>query len=222
MIGSILRAALCALGVAVALGCQPVDDLGTRDETVGTGAGAEVDRRGAPLTGLPGTLAEVLARAEHEAARWQDGARLAEVAVDVDEEGRLTRAQLTYLAADADRLLAVTVSPDGLREQRPTLGAFDLTPITGDALDALPPLPEGVQEPTALVEAAPAAFATCGVDAVPAAVLYASGAPLAWHPDTQEWTDTLAWTATVTGDDGVGAVLDPVTAEIIDCVNAAD
>lgn len=220
MIRFILRVAVCVLGAVALLGCQPVDELENLEPADGR-EGVEGERRGAPATGLPPTLTEALDRADEEAARWQDGARLAEAAVEVDDQDGLTQVRLTYLAADADRLLTVTVGPDGLREQRATLAAFDLTPISGDALDALPALPEGLLEPAALVEAAPAAFAECAVGGAPATVLYASGAPLAWAPDAQEWATPLAWTATVTADNGGGAVLDPVTAETLDCVEAS-
>lgn len=222
MIGLTARAAAYAVGVAVVLAaCQPVDDLADVDEPGAEETGAGEDRRGAPATGPPATLDEALTRARDEAARWQEGATLAEVATELDEDGALARAQLTFLAADADRLLTVTVTADGVREERPTLAAFDLTPITGEGLGALPPLPEDVQEPDALAAAAPAAFATCAVDGAPDMVLYATGAPLAWRPDEQEWASPLAWTATVTSAGGGGAVLDPVTAETLDCVDAA-
>lgn len=221
MIGVTVRAAAYAVGVAVVLvACQPVDDLGGVEEPSAEEAGADEDRRGAPATGPPGTLDEALTRARGEAARWQEGATLAEIVTDLDAEGTLARARLTFLAADADRLLTVTVTADGVREERPTLAAFDLTPITGEGLGAVPPLPEDVQEPEALAAAAPAAFSTCAAEGAPDTVLYATGAPLAWRPDEQEWAGPLAWTATVTSAEGGGAVLDPVTAETLDCVDA--
>ena len=221
MIGVTVRAAAYAVGIAVArAACQPVDDLAGVEEPGAEETGAGEDRRGAPATGPPGTLGEALARSRDEAARWQEGATLAEIATELDGDGSLARAQLTFLAADADRLLTVTVTADGVRDERPTLATFDLTPITGDGLRAVPPLPGDIQEPEALAAAALAAFSTCAADGAPDTVLYATGAPLAWRPDAQEWASPLAWTATVTSAEGGGAVLDPVTAETLDCVDA--
>lgn len=219
MIRCTLRAVACALGItAVLAACQPVDDL---DEPVDEDlAAGQVDRRGAPESGLPDTLAATLTQTDVEAARWQEGARVAEVAVEVDGD-RLTEVSVTYVAPDADRLLTVTLTDEGLREERPTLGAFDLEPIPADALAQLPPWPEGLREPTALVEGSDQAFDACGVDGAPDAVLYASGAPLAWDPDAGDWGGPLGWTATVTTGDDDGVVLDPVTAERFDCLEGA-
>lgn len=217
MIRCTLRAVACALGIAAVLAaCQPVDDF---DEAVDEDpAAGQVDRRGAPATGLPATLAATLTRTDVEAVRWQEGARIAEVAVEVDGD-RLTEVRVTYVAPDADRLLTVTLTDEGLREERPTLGAFDLESIPAEALGQLPPWPEGLQEPTALVEGSGQAFDACDVEGAPDAVLYASGAPLAWDPEAGDWGVPLGWTATVsTGDDGDGVVLDPVTAEQVDCL----
>lgn len=218
MSGFLARATACALGLGVLLAaCQPVDDLeGVADPDGGVANGV-ADRRGAPATGLPGTVAGLAARGDQEAARWQDGARLAEIAIEVDG-GQPVLARLTYVAADADRLLTVTVTADGLRAEQPTLGTFELTPITGAGLDAVPALPDGVQEPAALVEAAAATFAACDVQGEAEGVLYATGAPLSWHPDEQEWTSDLRWTVTLTTTAGGGAVLDPVTGETRGCI----
>lgn len=216
MIRQTLRAVACALGITVALAaCQPVDDLG--DPVEESPAPEEADRRGAPPTGLPATLAAALAQADVEAARWQEGARIAETAVELDGD-RLTEVRVTYVAPDADRLLTVTLTEEGLREERPTLGAFDLEPIPGDALAQLPPWPEGLQEPTALVQGSDQAFDVCDVEGAADAVLYASGAPLAWDPDAGDWGVPLGWTATVSGQDGAGVVLDPVSADLLDCL----
>lgn len=218
MIRCTLRAGACALGItAVLAACQPVDDL---DEPVDDDlAAGQVDRRGAPDSGMPATLAATLAQTDVEAARWQEGARVAEVAVEVDGD-RLTEVRVTYVAPDADRLLTVTLTEEGQTEERPTLGAFDLEPIPADALAQLPPWPEGLQEPTTLMEGSGQAFDACDVEGAPDAVLYASGAPLAWDPEAGDWGVALGWTATVTtGDDGDGAVVDPVTAERFDCLS---
>lgn len=217
----IARALACLLGMIVGVAaCQPVDDIDNLDRPVEDAPAEEGERRGAPEAGVPGTIAATLARAQEEAIRWQEGARLAEVTAEVDDDGRVTQARVTYVAPDADRLLAVSVTPEGLDEERPTLNSLDLAPITGEALDALPPLPADMPEPAALFEAVLAAFAACDVGGAPETVLYASGAPLAWVPDEQEWAGPLEWTVTVTDAGGQGAVLDPVSGERLDCVAA--
>ena len=212
------------VGMVVALAaCQPVDDFeDLADPASDGGEPRDVDRRGAPATGPPGTLEEALARADGEAARWQDGARLAEAALEVDDAGDLVEGRLTYLAADAERLLTVVVTPEGVRVERPVLEAFDLTPISGDALAALPPLPPDVLEPDQLSGPAQEAFGECGVEGAPANMLYATGAPLAWNPQDQQWAGPLDWTVAVTTAEGGGAVLDPVSARALDCIRLAD
>lgn len=227
MTRGIVRAAACviacAVGAVALAACQPVEDLeGLADPGREEGGPQATDRRGAPATGAPGSLGEALARAEGEAARWQDDARLAEAALEVDEAGALVEGRLTYLAADADRLLTVVITPEGTRVERPVLEAFDLAPITGDAIGALPSLPPDVLGPAQLVSAAQEAFGGCEVEGAAVNVLYATGAPLVWDPQGQQWAGALDWTVTVTTAEGGGAVLDPVTAQTLDCVGVPD
>lgn len=215
-----LAAAVPVAALVVGLAaCQPVEEIDDLGDAPDAGVGADdADLRGAPAVALPTTLAEALERAEGEAVQWQAGARLAEVVVAVTEDGKLAEGRLTYLAPDADRILAVGITPEGISRQRPTLATLGLTPIPGAAVEALPPLPEGTREPAELATAAEQAFAGCGVDGRPETVLYATGAPLAWNPDTEAWATPLGWTATVTTEGGAGAVLDPVAATVLDCL----
>ncbi|HVM14927.1 MAG TPA: hypothetical protein VM287_11455 [Egibacteraceae bacterium] len=215
-------AVLGLVGVLVGAGCQPVDEFDGLAVPEQGGAPGQEDPLGAPEAGLPGSLSEAVTRADTEAARWQASARLAEAVVQVDEDGRLVEGRLTYLAPHADRLLAVEVTQEGLRQERPTLATLDLAPIPPEAVEAVPPLPEGAREPAELVAAAAEAFAACDVDGTPSAVLYATGAPLGWNPQEEAWTVPLRWTATVTTATGGGAVLDPVTATATDCVPPAE
>lgn len=219
--------AVAVLGLAVGLvlvsGCQPVEDVDSLDAADSGRTGAEgASPRGAPAGGLPESLSEAVARANEAAAQWQRDVRLAEIVMHVDEEGQLTEGRLTYLAPHADRLLEVEFLPEGMRQDRPTLAALDLSPIPGEAIGALPPLPEGAQGPADLVAAAPDAFAECGVEGTPSTVIYATGAPLAWDPATGVWTLPLDWSATVTTETGAGAVLDPVTATSTECLAPAE
>lgn len=222
------RAAAALAGVALVAGfllvsgCQPVDDVDSLDASEsGDTSGAGDSPRGAPAAGLPESLSEALARADGAAAQWQRDARLAEIVLEVGDEGQLAEGRLTYLAPHADRLLEVELTPEGMRQERPTLEGLDLTPIPAEAVGALPPLPEGVRDPGELVSASTDAFAECGVEGAPSTVIYATGAPLAWDPAAGAWTLPLDWSATVTTEDGAGAVLDPVTATATDCLPPA-
>lgn len=223
LLAPVAVAALGLAGILLASGCQPVDEVDTTaaPDANGTG-GAGGTPRGAPAAGLPGSLSEALSRGNRAAAGWQRNARLAEIVLQVDEDGQFTEGRLTYLAPHADRLLEVEVTPEGTREDRPTLETLDLTPIPEEAVGALPALPEDVQEPAELVEASADAFAECDVEGTPSTVIYATGAPLAWDPASGTWTLPLAWSATVTTDTGAGAVLDPVTAAATDCLPPAE
>lgn len=216
-------AALALVAFLLVSGCQPVDEVDgdVVPEPDGTGGNGSTPR-GAPAAGLPGSLSEALARGERAAAQWQRDARLAEIVLQVDDVGQFTEGRLTYLAPHADRLLEVEVTGDGTREELPTLDALDLAPIPGEALAALPALPDDVRDPAALVEASTDAFAECGVEGTPSTVIYATGAPLAWDPAAGAWTLPLDWSATVTTETGAGAVLDPVTTTATDCLPPAE
>lgn len=214
-----VRTTVCILGAALALAaCQPVDEFDDLTGPVGEDEPAADEPPGAPAGAAPATLAEALDAGEAAAARWQDGARLAEAVVDFDGQGRMAGGRLTYLAPDADRFLTVEFGPDGVREERTTLAAFELSPITAAGVEALPALPDGVAEPAALAEQAQEAG--CDTTGPPVSVLYASGAPLAWDLDAQDWAAPLGWTATVTGENGGGVALDPVTGGVLGCVAA--
>lgn len=202
--------------------CQPVDEVDSLDapeqgDTNGEGGSP----RGAPAAGLPESLSGAVARADGAAAQWQRDARLAEVVMQIDEAGQVSEGRLTYLAPHADRLLEVELTGQGMTQDRPILEALDLAPIPGEAVGALPPLPEGVRDPAELVTASADAFAECGVEGTPSTVIYATGAPLAWDPAAGAWTLPLDWTATVTTETGAGAVLDPVTATATECLPPA-
>lgn len=222
MTGLLRRVAGAALlAVLAAAACQPVDEIGDLGPMEDEQAEGDADRRGAPRTGAPETLDDARASGEAGALAWQRGARLAEVVVDVDESGRPVEVLLTYLAPDADRFLTVEVGADGVSQERPTLGTLDLEALPGVAVEAVPPLPEGTREPEDLVGAAGEGLAGCGAQGTPATVLYTTGAPLGWDPESGVWTQDLAWTATVTTAEGAGVVLDPVTAAVLDCVTPA-
>lgn len=210
---------LVAVLGTVAAACQPVEDFDDLGDAPDSEAPAEEpDRRGAPHVALPTTLAETLERGEDEAVQWQNGARLAEVVVDVTDDGGLAEGRLIYLAPDADRILTVSITREGVRRDRPTLETLGLPPIPGPAVEDLPQLPAATREPADLAAAAAEAFAECGVEGRPATVYYATGAPVAWNADTGRWATPLEWTATVTTEEGAGAVLDPVHATVIDCL----
>lgn len=206
--------------VALPLACQPVEDIDDLDSAeTGAGGGQEEDRPGAPVAGAPATLAEAVSRGESEAAQWQDGARLTEVLVELADDGHANSTRLVYLAADADRLLAVEVTAAGVQQQRPTLAGIMLEPVPGAALEEIPELPGDAREPSELAEAAEETFDACDVDGDVAAVIYATGAPQSWNSEVGEWSAPLMWTATATTADGAGVVLDPVTAEPTDCLS---
>lgn len=211
------RAAAVAAAVLLCLlaalaGCQPVDEL---DEQVGGPVPAETDGAeeplGSPVEPMPASLDELLAETGEEARRWQPGARPAEITVELDQSGAWQRASVTFIAAGAEQLLTLTVDAEGLSSERVSLAGLELSPVSAAGLEALPPLPAEAQAPDALAEAAAPILEDCGLRAGPArAVLYTTGAPVAW--DGEAWTAPPQWRATVRVDDG-GAVLDPATAE---------
>lgn len=195
--------------VAIALlmpGCQPAGGPGAAPtETAAAVSGSEP--LGAPDDAAARTLPDLLAEAEQVAEQWQDQPRLAEIDIALDAQGGWTSARLLYLAADADRFLAVRADGNGLSGQQPTLGTLQARPISADGLTEVPPLPAGVREPVELVSAAAEALDGCGVTQPVTAALYATGAPVAW--DGNAWATAPAWSATLSDVQGRGVVVDP-------------
>jgi len=195
--------------VAMALlmaGCQPAGGPGAAP----TPAGAAVSTSeplGAPDDAPARTLPDLLAEAEPVAEQWQDQPRLAEIDIALDAQGGWTAARLLYLAAAADRFLAVRADGSGLSWQQPTLSTLQARPISSDGLTDVPTLPEGVREPAELVSAAAAALDSCGVTQPVTDALYATGAPVAW--DGNAWTTEPTWSATLSDAQGRGVVVDP-------------
>ena len=195
---------MLALAVVLAA-CQPAGG----PAPPATEQAADGPRRGAPAVTAPQQLDELLAQTRSTAEEWQDEPRPAQVTVDLAEDGRWTAAQVVYVAADADRYLVVEATPDGLRQQRPTLAAVDVPPVPAAAVEKLPALPSGTREPAALAAEAAEPLAECQVGAV-TTVLYDTGAPFTWDGST--WTVTPEWSATLLNADGGGVVVDPVDA----------
>ncbi|HWH32106.1 MAG TPA: hypothetical protein VNU01_05485 [Egibacteraceae bacterium] len=210
-----MRRFAVVLAVLAATACQPVDDV-PRDPR-GTVERVTETPLDAPVTGMPSSLEDLRARAWPEALAWQDEPVLAEILVDVEASGGWRRAQLTYLAADADRLLTVTVTADGMADELTTLAALQLHPVSRRGMAEVPELPEGVLQPPELVRMGRAELRECGIRDTPTGVLYASGAPAAWNG--RRWTAPPVWTATVTSDGGA-VQLDPVSGEVLGCVEA--
>lgn len=187
-----------------AVGCQPAGGpaLGPTELP---GARSDGPRLGAPEAGLPAQLDDLLIRGRRIAEEWQEAPVLAEVEVDLDDQLRWTGARLTYLAADADRFLALVASGSGFSEQQTTLSTLQAQPVTAEGLDQVPAFPDRALEPATLLEAEDAQ--ACDVRA-PASVLYVTGAPVAW--DGTQWSAPPQWRVTVTSDEA-GAVLDPAS-----------
>lgn len=175
-------------------------------------SGAVEPALGAPVSGLPSSLDELLARAQLVAEEWQDEPVLSEVEIEVDAQGAWRAARVVYLAADADRFLALESSGGGFSQQRPTLSTLQLQPVSADGLAAVPALPDEAAEPAELVQSP--AVEECGVGA-PTTVLYATGAPVAW--DGVSWTAQPQWRATLTDGEAAAAV-DVATGALTRCL----
>lgn len=183
-----------ALAVCLLLAaCQPVEEAVPRAPRTASAAAAAAaaegatssptPRLGAPDEGVPPTLPEALARTDRVAREWQAGPRLTQLRV-VTGGAVLALVEATYVAPEADRFLVVTLTPDGDEQQRTTLDALGLVPVTEEALDEVPDLPAVVLDPFALL-------AACGSDA--AELLVLSGAPEAWDGET--WEPAPRWRA---------------------------
>lgn len=195
--------------VAMALlmaGCQPAGGPGAAPTETGTAVSTS-EPLGAPDAAAARTLPDLLAEAEPVAEQWQDQPRLAEIDIALDAQGRWTGARLLYLAAAADRFLALRADGNGLSLQQPTLSTLQARPMSADGLTAVPRLPAGVREPAALVSAAAEALEGCGVAEPVTAALYATGAPVAW--DGNAWTVPPMWSVTLSDAQGRGVVVDP-------------
>lgn len=200
----------CAALLAVA--CQPAGGPGASPTpTSGAATGSAI---GAPPSGLPRTLEQLTQRGLLVAEEWQDEPVLVEIEVDLDDEGRWHGARLVYLAADADRFLALTTAGSGFSQQQPTLSTLEVPPIPAAAVAEIPEFPEGAAAPADLV--AVPDVAECGVHMQPT-VLYTTGAPVAW--DGVTWTSPPAWRATVTAHEGdAAAVFADVTGGDVRCL----
>lgn len=189
----------------VVLACTPGEEpvLPIEGES-GEPAAAPEEPLGAPDSVFVPTLRELTARGREAALAWQDDPRLAEVVALFDDDGAVTTAELTYLAADADRILSVTVTAGGVTPTRIRLDNFSLAPIDDFSLDAIAPLPGRALDPIDLAEAAASALSDCGVSGDPTSVVYASGAPWSWNDGN--WEPRPTWSAAVRSG-SVGAVV---------------
>lgn len=216
--GRWLPAAAAAVAAGLLLGCQPVDD-------VPGGAGVSPADRGVQeageAAGMPGSLQALAGELAPAAAQWQRDARIVEVAVTLGDDGEWAEATVTYLAADADRLMLARVSADGTTVQRPTLSTLGLLPVSAEALAAVPSLPDGVLDPAALADAAGEPLDGCGFAGDVSEVVYSTGAPAGW--DGERWVEQPSWTAIVGAGEAGAVALDPVTgaAATDPCVSAA-
>ena len=161
------------------------------------------------------TLSELTRRGMLVAEEWQDEPVLVEIEVDLNEQGQWQGARLVYVAAEAERLLALTAAGGGFSQEQPTLSTLQVPPLPAVAVEQVPPLPDDA--------AAPGDVATspeveqCDVGAAPT-VLYTTGAPVAWDGTT--WTSPPQWRVTVTSaDGGAAAAFDDVSASSARCLS---
>lgn len=211
-----MRAAVVLCCVAVlAAGCQPAGGPGAGGSEFPSD-GSTARPLGAPAAGAPSSLDELLTRGLKRAEEWQDEPVLAEVEVDVTEAGAWTGSRVTYLAADADRMLQLVASGGGFTQELPSLASLGIQPVPEAGLDELPEFPEDAATPQTL--AVSEAAQACDVKG-DVTVLYVTGAPVAW--DGVQWATPPEWRVTVTGADGAGAQLDIAGAAAGDCLEPA-
>ena len=202
----------CVLTLAVA--CQPFGGPGTGGSEVPSGV--RTDRPlGAPGAGVPSTLGGLIELGNQRAVEWQEEPVLSEVEVDIDETGAWSAARLTYLAADADRMLQLVAAGGGFTEQRPSLASLQLQPVPQEGLDELPEFPTDAAPPEEL--ATSEAAQDCGLSGA-LTVLYVTGAPIAW--DGTQWSTPPQWRVTVAAADGAGAQLTTSGEPAGDCLEA--
>ncbi|MGI9017308.1 MAG: hypothetical protein ACR2HR_09445 [Euzebya sp.] len=202
---------LCGLALLVLAGCQLVDQPG--DTTAGDQpvSGDVQPALGSPEEDWPSTLTALRAFADPEALAWQDQPVLADLAVWLQPDLSWERVRLTYVAADADRILTLRSRPDQLRVDRPVLQGLQLLELPGQAVAEMEPFPVAALEPVDLAAAAAQGLSDCGAGGEPArAVLYATGAPAAW--DGTQWTRNPSWRATVVTE-SAGVVVDPTSGQ---------
>lgn len=191
-----LVGALIVLAVA---GCQMRGEPGqvTRSTPAATGS--------APLEAA-------LEASDQPAREWQDEPRLAQIAMQLDEEGAWRETRLDYVAAGSERMLSVFVDDGGVHEQRVSLEPLDLPVLPEEAVEGLPPLPESLLPPNQLIEAAEEAIASCGLGAVEV-VVYTTGAPATWDADASAWSVPPDWRVVIADAEGSSVAVDPVTAD---------
>ena len=208
--------AVVALGLVLlcAVGCQPVGGPAVAGGTP-TPAGSDAPAIGAPPSGLPRTLDQLLQRSLRVAEEWQDAPVPVEIEVDLDAQGRWMAARVVYLAADADRFLALTTAGSGFEQEQPTLTTLGVPALTAAAVEEIPALPEDAAAPADL--AAMPGVADCGITGAPT-VLYITSAPVAWDGTT--WTTPPTWRATVTdGGASAGAAFDSAAGGEVRCLD---
>ena len=195
-----MRGAVGVLVLSLLLtACQVTDPEGQVEVTAGAIADdAPEPALGSPDEDWPRTTQAMRAFALPEAQTWQDDPVLADFTVFL-AEGEWESVRLTYVAADAERMLVYESTPEQLSLERPLLEGLQLLPVPGAAIAAIEVLPEGALEPVELAEASATALADCDAAGEEVrAVLYATGAPAAW--DGTQWTRTPTWRATVVTD----------------------
>lgn len=166
---------------------------------------------GAPVTGLPETLDELLASGFLIAEEWQTEPVLVEVEVAV-EDGRWSTARLVYVAAESERFLQLVATGSGFSQERITLSTLQVEAIPPEAVELIPDFPDDAAQPAALASAEE--VSACGVEAT-ASVFYVTGAPVSW--DGTQWSPTPQWRVNVIAPDGTGATLD-VSGDGADCL----
>jgi hypothetical protein len=208
-----MRGAVRGLVVSVSLvlaACQPFGGPGAVVPTSTAPAGRPAI--GAPPAGMPGSLAELLSRAETRAREWQDEPVVAEIEVDLDAQHRWLSARVVFLAADADRFLTLEAEGAGFTEQRPTLSTLQVVAVTAEGIAEMPAFPGDAAEPAVLAQSP--AGDECGL-APERTVLYVTGAPVAW--DGTAWSTPPQWSATIGAGDAAAAV-DLRTGDLVRCL----
>lgn len=201
------RALVVFAAAVLASACQPLDPV-TPGASDGAATEPSAEVLGNPDADFPATLDELLAFTAVEAGAWQDEPVPAELTVWL-LDGAWTQVRVTFVAADADRILTISARPDeGQQVSRPHLPGLGLASLPSSAVAALPPLPESALEPDALAEAAADALAACDLQPPVVAVSYLTGAPAAW--DGSRWDPLPTWRATVLTEQG-GVSVDPST-----------
>lgn len=202
-----VRPWLVSVALLLVAGCQLSDpETVTAGPTESQSQAERAPALGSPDEDWPATLDELQAVARPEALNWQEEPVLADVTVWLQPDARWERVRLTYVAAEAERMLTYRAQPDELHLERPRLAGLQLQKLSQQAVDAMQPLPQEALEPVQLATAAGPALAECGSsDEPPRAVLYATGAPAAW--DGTQWTNNPTWRATVVTE-RAGVVVD--------------